>query len=179
MLTLRFQWLAAWLCLAVLIACAGKRDWHSLKAEIRAEFPAVAQMTVAELSQRLAGADVEAHPLIVDVRAPAEYAVSHLPSAVNASGEELRSLLERQGGEREVILYCSVGYRSSAEAAWLLRDGFGVRPGGLYNLEGSIFEWASSGRPLYRGDARVEVVHPYDEDWGSLLETRFHSYSPR
>jgi len=39
----------------------------------------------------------------------------------------------------------------------------------VYNLTGGIFGWANSGRPLFRNDTRVELVHPYDEAWGLLL----------
>ena len=43
------------------------------------------------------------------------------------------------------------------------------------NLEGSIFQWANEGRPVYRGDEQVTQVHPFDAQWGRLLkgELRF------
>ena len=43
----------------------------------------------------------------------------------------------------------------------------------VFNLEGSLFQWANEGRPLYRGEERVYQAHPYDEEWGQLLDRRF------
>ena len=40
----------------------------------------------------------------------------------------------------------------------------------VQNLEGSIFMWANEGRVLQRGGVAVNVVHPFDERWGRLLE---------
>jgi hypothetical protein len=40
--------------------------------------------------------------------------------------------------------------------------------GGIYNLRGGIFRWASGGRALVRGDAPGEA-HPFDANWGQLL----------
>ena len=49
-----------------------------------------------------------------------------------------------------------------------------MRRHGVYtnvrNLDGSIFQWANEGRPLVRGNQRVQDVHPYDENWGRLLD---------
>ena len=40
----------------------------------------------------------------------------------------------------------------------------------VVNLEGSIFEWANQGHPVYREDRAVALVHPYDAVWGLLLK---------
>jgi hypothetical protein len=50
--------------------------------------------------------------------------------------------------------------------------------GPVYNLEGSIFEWANSGRPVYRGEERVSVVHPYGARWERLLDRALRADSP-
>ena len=44
----------------------------------------------------------------------------------------------------------------------------------VFNLEGSLFKWANEGRPVYRGSERVQEVHPFDEDWGELLDESLH-----
>ncbi|MCE2558514.1 MAG: rhodanese-like domain-containing protein [Acidobacteria bacterium] len=54
-----------------------------LKALVRASFPGVPQMSIEELDRRL-GEDPQ--PLVIDVREPFEYEVSHLPGAVHAQG---------------------------------------------------------------------------------------------
>ena len=60
---------------------------------------------------------------------------------------------------------------SAAELARRL-DELGYKQ--VRNLEGSLFEWANEGRPLYSGDRRVQKVHPYDSDWGPLLDPSYH-----
>jgi hypothetical protein len=47
----------------------------------------------------------------------------------------------------------------------------------VVNLEGSLFEWANSGRPVFRGDEEVEVVHPFDQFWGQLLKSNYHPHT--
>lgn len=69
-----------------------------------------------------------------------------------------------------IVVYCSVGYRSSRLARQLRTRG--VK--NVFNLEGSLFKWANEGRPVYRGSERVQEVHPFDEDWGELLDESLH-----
>jgi len=66
-----------------------------------------------------------------------------------------------------IVVYCSVGYRSSALAEKLARAGMT----NVFNLEGSIFAWANEGRPVYRGDTLLNPaqVHPFNTKWGQLL----------
>lgn len=143
------------------------RDWKSTKEWIREEFPKVAAIDVPTLAERMR--KKETTPLLIDVRAEAEFKVSHLRGAVRAETEKalVAALAKREEGQA-VVLYCSVGYRSAAMAERLRVLGHED----VSNLEGSLFEWANRGLPLYRGKKRVEVVHPYDEDWGRLLERK-------
>lgn len=148
--------------------------WETVKAEIRNEFPSVDQLSTKELEDWLVQGK-RTLPILLDARAPEEYAVSHLPGAVLASSEE--QALERLSGvepERPVVVYCSVGYRSSLLAEKLTQQGFS----NVSNLEGSIFQWANEGRDVYRGGDEVRVVHPYDNHWGRLLFREFWSYKP-
>ncbi len=46
----------------------------------------------------------------------------------------------------------------------------------VFNLRGSIFEWANNGYPLKRGEQIVSVVHPYNKKWGSLVKKSLHAY---
>jgi rhodanese-related sulfurtransferase len=72
--------------------------------------------------------------------------------------------------DRPIVVYCSVGYRSSILAGKLQDMGFKE----VYNLEESIFKWANEGRPLVQGKVTVRKVHPYDTRWESLLEKKYH-----
>lgn len=136
------------------------------KALVRASFPGVPQMSIEELDRRL---EDKTPPLIIDVREPFEYEVSHLPGAVHAQGEDIADLIAGTDADRPIVLYCSVGYRSSAAVADLIQlndPEIGER---VWNLEGSIFEWANSGRPVYRDGKEAESVHPYGKQWSRLL----------
>ncbi|MCP5518945.1 MAG: rhodanese-like domain-containing protein [Verrucomicrobiales bacterium] len=150
-------------------------DWAALKQEIRTRHPEVPVVSTAELAvwlERGPGGT----PLLLDVRAPAEYAVSHLPGAVNAADvPAARAAIAAAGGTRRVVLYCSVGYRSAALAVQLIERGCT----NVFNLEGSVFQWANEGRPLRRGNEEATVVHPFDADWGRLLNReRWSTPSP-
>ncbi len=114
-------------------------------------------------------------PVLLDVREEQEYRVSHLPDAIRvAPGGDNSALPEHVGKDTPIVAYCSVGYRSSALVERLRRAGYrDVR-----NLEGSIFEWANKGYPLYRNGEEVREVHPYNERWGRLLDAERHAYSP-
>lgn len=114
------------------------------------------------LATELRGA---APPTIVDVRAPEEYAVSHLPGAVPAPLDRLEASLEGVARGRALVAVCSVGYRSGAAARRLRAAGFrDVR-----NLDGGLFGWVNGGRTLVAGGASTRAVHPYSAFWGTLI----------
>lgn len=150
----------------VALACGPSRasDLDGVTVQVRARFPEVRQVSVDELERQL----VEGRPpVLLDVRQPAEFEVSHLPGARLAT--DLRRALEALRGvdrDHPVVVYCSVGHRSSGLAEELTAAGYTA----VANLEGSIFAWANSGRPVYRGGEVVGQVHPYDHTWGRLLE---------
>lgn len=152
----------------------GRVTWESVFAWIQRDWPDVPQMSTAELARRL-DADT-LRPLLIDTRSREEFAVSHLPGAVWADGPvKIRALLRGVPRERPVVLYCSVGVRSSKAAADLLKDG----RSDVSNLRGSIFQWANEGRTVERNGKPVSEVHPYNEKWGALLDGRFHSRTSR
>ena len=141
--------------------------WSTTLKMIRAKFPDVAQLSTDSLQTWLDESAMAERPLLLDVREKEEYEVSHLMGAISALTEkEALQAMEGVSREKPVVLYCSVGYRSSEMAGFLLKRGFEK----VYNLEGSIFTWANEGRPVYRGEERVHIVHPYDRVWGKLLK---------
>ena len=56
-------------------------------------------------------------------------------------------------------------YRSSRLAERLRQAGCT----NVFNLDGSIFQWANEGRPLERDGRPVNEVHPYNKTFGQLL----------
>ncbi|MDD2234627.1 MAG: FAD-dependent oxidoreductase [Desulfitobacteriaceae bacterium] len=62
--------------------------------------------------------------LLVDVRTPAEYQVGHLPDAINISLQVIREHLSELPKDKEIILYCRVGFRAYLAYRILVQNGF-------------------------------------------------------
>ncbi|HFE38117.1 MAG TPA: rhodanese-like domain-containing protein [Gammaproteobacteria bacterium] len=154
-------------------ALAGTEEMMKLnqvKAQIRTRFPAVKQLSTDEYKQ-ITAQSMAVKPVLLDVREFDEFKVSHLKGAKLSTdiGDALR-ILRVSPKTQKIVTYCSVGYRSSALAKELAERGFS----NVFNLEGSIFEWANKGYPVFRGNERVNKVHPYNSKWGKLLEKKYH-----
>lgn len=68
---------------------------------------------------------VEKGALIVDVRTSAEYERRHFPGAVNIPIDSLPLRVEELGSkDRQIILYCQSGGRSSRAKTFLEEEGF-------------------------------------------------------
>jgi rhodanese-related sulfurtransferase len=156
----------------------GPKDWPSTLTLIRERYPAVRQLSTAELAERLK--DPLRVPLLIDTREKAEYEVSHIGGAKHAAAaDEALALIRRARPNQEIVLYCSVGYRSTILADKLQQQGVKYAA----NLEGSIFTWANEGRPLVRGgptgaEIPAALVHPYDSRWAKLLKPELRASSP-
>lgn len=138
--------------------------WPLVKGLVRRKFPAAESLTTDQLAGWLVG-DLPP-PILVDVRTPAEYAVSHLPGARHLPS--LEAVQQAQiPPQATLVLYCSVGYRSARLAEQLQQAGY---PHAI-NLEGSIFEWYNQGHPVVRDGQPVQQVHPYSRSWGLLLKS--------
>lgn len=115
-------------------------NWDGIRKDICSQFPTVKQISTEELQKWLT-AQGPANPLLIDRREAEEYAVSHLPEAFLASGEkDALNIIEKEGKDRPVVIYCSVGYRSSVLARKLEEKGLA----NVYNLEGSIIDGGKS-----------------------------------
>ncbi len=147
-------------------------DWPAVKEGIRQRYPEVQQISPADLSRWLSTPDTT-QPLLLDVRTPDEFVVSHLPGAyLTRHAQDARQRLTDVGIDTPIVLYCSIGYRSSGLAELLRRQGFTH----VRNLEGSLFAWANEGRPLVDDQNKpTTVVHPYDRPWSGLLEQQHWS----
>lgn len=156
----------------IYVSPVGAQTWNSILNHIRKRFPSVRQLSTRLLDEWMTGANESPRPLLVDARPEAEFAVSHLRGAQRfVSIEMVKAALSTNA--QPVVVYCSVGYRSSALAKKLAKAGLT----NVSNLEGSLFAWANEGRPVYRGEARLDPprVHPYDAKWGRLLKPGLRS----
>ena len=105
-------------------------------------------------------------PLLLDVRTPAEFRVSHLAGARFVDFDSVSTVqfadLDRA---QPVVVYCSVGLRSERLGERLHALGFRQ----VRNLYGGLFEWVNEGHPVVNAAGATANVHPYSTFWGSWL----------
>jgi rhodanese-related sulfurtransferase len=148
--------------------------------ELRANFPDVESIKAAELQTVLSGKE---RPIILDVREPEEFAVSHIQGAVRMDPDaELDDVLQAIGPHltgRTVIVYCSVGVRSTQLAERVYKGLKSQGASRVANLSEGIFGWHNAERPLVRDTQASAYVHPYDALWGRLLRRQnLTAYAP-
>lgn len=98
----------------------------------------------AELEKRMRAGDVT----VLDVRPEDEYALGHLPGALNMTLRQLESRIGELDPRRDIVAYCRGPYCVlSYEAVAALRArGFKVR-----RLEDGYPEWRAAGLPVEQG----------------------------
>jgi len=105
--------------------------------------------------------------VLLDTRARTEYDISHLPDArwVGYDDFDLKRVADIPK-EANVVLYCSVGYRSERVGEKLQAAGYRH----VHNLYGSLFEWVNQGNPVVDNAGKpTQRVHAYSRLWGVWL----------
>jgi rhodanese-related sulfurtransferase len=82
--------------------------------------------------------------VILDVRTDSEFKKEHIEGAVNYWVDELTQRLNELDVNREYLLYCRLGIRSTRATQILKNNGFLK----VYNLIGGIEAWKQKGYPL-------------------------------
>jgi rhodanese-related sulfurtransferase len=118
-------------------------------------FPDVPDVRADEL---VAAADE--NTVLVDVRAPAEQAVSMIPGAVTRREFE-RNPAKYKG--RRIVPYCTIGYRSGLYARDLRNEGWDAQ-----NLSGSILAWIDAGGEVTSATGTTRSVHVFGSEWDLL-----------
>jgi rhodanese-related sulfurtransferase len=147
-----------------LVGCkAGNEGLAAIHADIVTDYKNVAQLSPEDYLKR-----DKTNVLLLDIREPEEYAVSRIPGAVwvnpNASAE---TALIQMGDVRgkEIIVYCSVGRRSSAFAEREQAALMDMGAASVSNLENGIFGWHNERRELEDAGGKTDVVHPFNGVW--------------
>ena len=151
------------LVLLFLNACSGQEKTESgiyngmLNFLLSDSVPAI---SVTDLHQ------VYEEVIILDTREKEEYSVSHIPGAIHVgysdfSIDDLNDLAK----EREIVVYCSVGYRSEKIGEHLKKAGFKH----VRNLYGGIFEWINQDNLVVDKSGPVKNIHPYSPFWGMWI----------
>jgi len=118
------------------------------------KFPTVKGITASQLQQLQRQGK---KPILVDVRAPEEIAVSYIPGAISAAEFEA-NITDYQ--DTIAIVYCTIGYRSGLYAQKLQQREIEV-----FNLEGSILAWSHAGGSLTDGTQATHQVHVFGRQW--------------
>ena len=76
------------------------------------------------------------------------------------------SAMKKVNKNKEVIVYCSVGYRSEKVSEKLEEMGFK----NISNLYGGIFEWKNQDQPIVTSESKpTEEIHAFSRVWGIWL----------
>lgn len=153
-----------------------------LEAEIARDYSGVAHVSASEFEALMARAPRDV--LLLDARGQGEVDVSRLPGALpvdpDITTEEFVARFGDEAEGRDVVIYCSVGVRSS-KLALRVRDAIMARGARrIANLAGGIFALHNARRTLVDRLGETEWVHPYSWWWSRYLERReLTRYEPR
>ncbi len=118
-----------------------------------------------------------AHYVLLDTRAPEEFAVSHLKGAswVGYAHFEASAVLKKVAEkDAPIVVYCSIGARSEEIGEKLVALGYT----NVKNLYGGIFEWKNKGNAVFDPQGEeTKKVHAFDKEWGKLLKKGKKVYS--
>jgi len=87
-------------------------------------------------------------PIILDVRTPQEYQRGHLRDSVLIPVQQLQKRYRELGADhnREILIYCATGNRSTVASKILIDSGFKH----IVNMRGGIFDWHRKNYPVVR-----------------------------
>jgi rhodanese-related sulfurtransferase len=164
--------------LSVAARSEGQSCLTDLERKIEQSHAGVAGLTPQQFQTMLRDPDLPP-PLVLDVREESEFAVSHVPGAERVDpGIDADVFMSRFGdglAGRNVIVYCSVGVRSSRLAQRIEAAARRSGAKGVFNLRGGIFAWHNYGLALKAAGARTDLVHPFSRSWAYYLD--FPNYS--
>jgi len=105
--------------------------------------------------------------IFLDARENEEYQISHLPKA-QYIGYDNFDINNLKGIDKnaEIVVYCSIGYRSEKIGKKLQKAGYK----NVKNLYGSIFEWVNVGYPIYdHYNKPTQKIHTYNKKWSQWV----------
>jgi hydroxyacylglutathione hydrolase len=96
----------------------------------------IERITAGSLAERLRGPDP---PMLIDVRAPGEWAERRIDAAVNLPLSRLPEWMATLKPDRSIVVHCASGYRSAIAASFLKREGYPD----VADLVGGLPAWES------------------------------------
>lgn len=106
--------------------------------------------------------------ILLDTREPRETAISMIPGAIAVGYDHLDlSYLDSIPKDRDIVVYCSVGYRSSRVTEKLIHMGYT----NARNLYGGIFKYVNTHQPVDSTGTPINRVHGYSQLWSWYVES--------
>jgi hydroxyacylglutathione hydrolase len=109
--------------------------------------------TPAEVAEMLAAPEP---PLVLDVRTPTEWSAKRIARSLNVPLNQLTARLAELPRDRQLVVHCAGGYRSSIAVSLLQRAGFRD----LVELSGGVAGWQGAGLPLEQDDPSETAAAP-------------------
>ena len=120
-------------------------------------------ITVEELSNK-----EESDILLLDTRDHKEYLVSTIPNAIYVGYDDFDiSSVSHIPRETEIVVFCSIGYRSEKIGNKLKIAGYK----NVKTLYGSIFAWVNHAYPLVTPSGQpTKRLHTYNKKWSKWVD---------
>lgn len=124
--------------------------------------------SVPEISVQEADSLKKLNAIFIDTREEKEFLTSHIEGSIFVGYDSLDlSSVKKIEKSKEIVVYCSVGYRSEKIAERLVEMGYI----NVKNLYGGIFEWKNQNKHVVNPANEVtEKVHAYNRVWGVWLQ---------
>ena len=108
--------------------------------------------------------------LYLDAREVNEFNVSKIQNAKWVGYDDFDlSRVENLDKNQEIIVYCSIGYRSEKVAEKLEADGFT----NVTNMVGGVFSWVNYDNPLVDSTkSETKKVHAFSTAWGIWIDSK-------
>ncbi len=108
------------------------------------------ETTYTNISVHEAKRKIESNPdlVILDVRTHDEYIAGYIENATLIPLSELQQRLKELDKEKEILVYCRTGSRSSRASQILVDNGLKK----VYNMVGGIEAWINAGYPIVKGE---------------------------
>jgi len=105
--------------------------------------------------------------IFLDAREKPEFTVSHIPNALWVGYDHFdKKKVANLPKNRQIVVYCSVGYRSEKITEKLLKMGFSK----VTNLYGGIFAWKHAGGKVLNSEGQAtDKIHTFNQEWSQWL----------
>lgn len=105
--------------------------------------------------------------IFLDAREIHEFDISHIPESRYVGYDKFKiENIKDIPKDKKIVVYCSIGYRSEIIATKMKEAGYK----NVYNLYGSIFEWANNNYTLADKKGKTtNRIHTFNRKWSQWV----------